>query len=228
MSLGARAGELVLVVDDDEQLNLVISAVLRRLGYPTVCVTSVEAAIARLATERFGLVLLDLGLPTVSGHALLRELEGNPGAPPIIVMSGGGTMEDVIEALRRHAIDYLRKPFRPEELSSAISRALAEHRAPPAAPAPPPPEAAPPPPPPEAVSDESLSVLLRARIERLAVRHALSPREREVLDLVLLGLGQNEIGAALAITPRTAKFHLANLLEKLGAESRADLLRLLI
>jgi len=74
----------------------------------------------------------------------------------------------------------------------------------------------------------AFAAVLHARVDDAAAAAGLSPREREVLDLLLLGRNTVEIGAALAVTPRTAKFHQANVLTKLGADSRHDLLRLLM
>lgn len=220
--------DVVLIVEDDAALGGVVASLLRRLGYEARLVTTVEAAIEELRHGHVLLVLLDLGLPGVCGHALLRALELDTSAPPVIVMSGSGALEDVIEVLRRRAVDFVRKPFRPEDLSASIDRALARRasdlgRAAEAAPAP-----APEPASRAAAPDQALSAQLFARVEQLAGDRGLTTREREVLQLALLGRGHEEVGTALGISARTAKFHLANLLAKLGAESRADLLRVLL
>ncbi len=219
--------DIVLVVEDDLALGAIVVTVLLRLGYPSLLVETVAAATEALAKQRFRLVLLDLGLPNVSGHALLRALERSPGSPPIIVMSGSGALEDVIEVMRRRAVDFLRKPFRPEDLSTAIDRALAS-RGPGDLPSGDRATNADAPVVPALDADAVLSAQVRARIEKFAQERGLTPREREVLDLVLLGRGHTEIGTALGISARTAKFHLSNVLTKFGADSRADLLRVLL
>jgi len=202
----------VLVVDDDELLCKAVGVLLARMGYRTFTAGTVEAALPLLRTETLDVMLLDLQLPDRDGLALLRELRQQERPLPVVLMSGRGSMDDVIEGMRGGVVDYLRKPFQPEQLSAALDRAMQRQK-----------ELSPPPAP-----DAALPATTRARLEELVKQKGLSPRERQVFELVLLGRTAADIGAVLGITARTAKFHVANLLAKLGAESRADLLRVLL
>lgn len=114
----------VLVVEDDTQLGPSLARWLGRRGFACTLETTGEDGVKALSESPFDLVLLDLELPGMHGHAVLRQLARTSG-PPTIVMSGTGTMDDVIEAVRNRACDYVRKPFHSEDLLSAIDRALA-------------------------------------------------------------------------------------------------------
>jgi len=121
----------VLVVDDDAEFCEALGRWLTMLGHEPLIVGSAEEALEHLTAGAVDVMLLDLQLPGIHGHALLREMSRRDFSIPVVVISGTGSMEDVIEILRRRAVDYLRKPFRMEDLSAALDRALTatdEHR----------------------------------------------------------------------------------------------------
>ncbi len=113
----------VLIVDDDETLRKAIARMLPMLGYEPLHAGSAEEAVQVLGSEKVDLMLLDLQLPGVHGHALLRNMKQQNIPIPVVIMSGIGTMDDVVQAMRQHAVDFLRKPFSMEELSSSLERA---------------------------------------------------------------------------------------------------------
>lgn len=222
-----RGARSILVVDDDTLFLASLGRMLERIGLEPLCVETIDEALASLERRAFDLVLLDLEFPRRSGIVLLKALQARVGQPPpVVVMSGAASFDDLIEVLRRGAVDYLRKPFPPEELSAALDRALARRGCGCCA-LPVRPERAEPAPAPAAAAGD-VERLIRGRIDGRCAAAGLSTREREVLDLVLLGRSLSEVGTALGITPRTAKFHLSNVLAKLGAESRADLVRVFL
>jgi CheY-like chemotaxis protein len=123
------AVETILVVDDEEFVRSAIVRSLRRLGYEVLTAADGEAGLAMALEHRPDLILTDIRMPGIDGHTLLRRLVGGhpEEAWTVVVMSGHGTMDDVIEAMREGAVDYLRKPWMPSELVGVVTRALELH-----------------------------------------------------------------------------------------------------
>lgn len=113
----------VLVIEDDESFRTAMQRWLELLGYTSVVAESAEDAAREYPKQELHAVLLDLHLPGRSGHVFLRQLRGIGSTTPVIVMSGGAQIDDVILAMRQGAADFLRKPFRIDELSTALERA---------------------------------------------------------------------------------------------------------
>lgn len=120
----------ILIVDDDVALRRALARSLTRAGMRTTEAGTVLAAIEALARVGADVMILDIGLPTTSGHALLAELDRRRAGLPIIVVSGRGEMEDVIKVLRNHAFDFLPKPLSAPTVLETVRRALAspQHR----------------------------------------------------------------------------------------------------
>ena len=114
----------VLVIDDDESFGDALSTWLADLGYQSAVATTASDAAARLGQEQFAAILLDLHLPDIPGHAVLRQLHRSGTDVPVVVMSGSAAMDDVVRAWRENAADFLKKPFEMEQLSAALDRAL--------------------------------------------------------------------------------------------------------
>jgi HD-like signal output (HDOD) protein/CheY-like chemotaxis protein len=113
----------VLVVDDDRRFRAAVVDLLEELGCAPEQVSGAQQALRALEADRYDLVLMDLRMPGLSGHDLLRRLERGV---PVVAMSGTGTMDDVIAVLRRGAVDFLRKPFEAHQLQRALRRALGD------------------------------------------------------------------------------------------------------
>lgn len=118
----------VLVVDDDEPFARALCSWLSELGYRGESVGTLELAAERLTRAEYAVVMLDLHLPDAHGHALLRQLNRSGYSVPVVVMSGGAEISDVVHALRERAADFLGKPFELDHLASALDRALATGR----------------------------------------------------------------------------------------------------
>lgn len=114
----------ILVVDDDDRFRSTLGRMLDRLGYQATAVPDARAAVAAIETARYDVMLVDLRMPEINGHMLLRLLSTIDSAPPVVAMSGEGDMEDVLAVLRANAADFLKKPFHPSELERAIQRAI--------------------------------------------------------------------------------------------------------
>jgi len=115
----------VLVIDDDARFRSALRRWLRRLGYDAVLVGTAEDGIRLIGREPFYAALLDLNLPGLQGHALLRQLRGASGGDlplPVIVITGSIEMDDAVLALREGASDFLRKPFQMSDLANALDR----------------------------------------------------------------------------------------------------------
>jgi DNA-binding NtrC family response regulator len=122
----------VLVVDDNAHFAEGLSRWLELLGYRSLLCGTGEEALVALQIEPIDALLLDLRLPGIQGHTLLRSLWRSKRLLPTVVMSGHGSVSDVITAFRNRAVDFLQKPFRMEELSAALDRALEPRQALPA------------------------------------------------------------------------------------------------
>ncbi|MCK6526378.1 HDOD domain-containing protein [Myxococcota bacterium] len=118
----------VLVVDDDPAFRDSLQRLLPRLGYAPSVAESADAALASLDSRPPDVVLLDLMMPGVSGHLLLREIESRGAGIPVVVVSGVDAVEDVIQVLRHGAVDFVRKPARVEDLDAALARATSRRR----------------------------------------------------------------------------------------------------
>lgn len=116
-----------LIIDDNETFRRGLGRWVRQLGYEPMEVGTAAEALRTLTAQRdtISVVLLDLRLPDVHGHAVLREMRRLGLATPVIIMSGHAALEDAVLALREHASDFLQKPFGLDDLGSALSRATA-------------------------------------------------------------------------------------------------------
>lgn len=119
----------ILIVEDEPSFGQALGRWLEMLGHDSLLVGTAEEAASVYAARRFKSILLDLHLPGRSGHVFLRQLCGVNSQTPVIVISGGAQMDDVILALRNGAADFLRKPFRIDELAQALARATDDRSA---------------------------------------------------------------------------------------------------
>ena len=119
---------LILVVDDEPNIRKLLAGVLEDEGYRVVGAADAAAARAALAAEAADLLLLDVLLPGTDGLAFLAELAATPASPPVIMMSGHGTIQTALDALRLGALDFIEKPLQPARLLVAIASALERQR----------------------------------------------------------------------------------------------------
>ena len=190
----ATAGQFVLVVEDDSDLNGLIAELLQRAGYRVRQVTGGEEALTVARQERPSLVLLDIRLPGISGYEVCRELRATFGERlPIVFISGERTEPyDRVAGLRLGADDHIVKPFAPDELLARIERLL-KHTAYPI---------------PEEAGSRAVS--------------RLSARELEVLQLLANGRTPKEIALDLSVSRKTVSNHIQNILVKLDVHSQAQ------
>lgn len=205
----------MLVVDDHESARETIAALLSCDGYDLHFSKSGHDALALLEERPVDLVLCDVMMPMFDGFDVCRAIKSHATwrFVPVALVTALAEKDDLVRGLEAGADDFLTKPVDRMVLRSrvrALLRIRKQYTTLLQTPA------------------SDVDELLRARKERLIEAADLSQREREVLDLLLLGRTHSDVATVLGITERTSKFHQANILQKLGAESRADLTRLFI
>ena len=188
-------GGPILVADGDDACRALVIALLERVGYATCDATTGHEALALAENTRPSLVLLDVELSGISGYETCRELRDRHGdGLPLMFLSGTRVEPlDRIAGLLIGADDYIVKPFEPDELLARV-RSLLRRR------------------------NDTNGV---APGNNSAI-DSLTPRERQVLDMLAAGHGQDAIAAELFITPKTVATHIQRVLAKLGVHSRAQ------
>jgi len=125
MSSDRQVKKRILIVDDDRALRHVLTALLRSSGYTAVTAPDGEEALEQLAKKQFDLLLLDVGLPGISGLEVLARLRSRNAAPRVVVMTADDAPETLLRAVREQAFDYVAKPFPPNSIIGVVERALA-------------------------------------------------------------------------------------------------------
>ena len=118
----------ILIVDDEAAMRRMLGRQLRSLGHHTTVADSGEAALDIIDNEPLDVVLADIRMPGMTGDVLCREVLGRAPDLPVILMTGFGTVDAAVDAIRAGAWDFLRKPFEVEELEVAVERALRHQR----------------------------------------------------------------------------------------------------
>ena len=193
----------VHVIDDDEPVRRALAMLLRSAGLPVETYPSGIAfldALPLLGDDAVGCVLADVRMPELDGLELLRRLTERGFSRPIIIMTAHGDISTAVRAMKAGAVDFVEKPFDDRLLLETCEAALN------ASPA----------------SDA-------AGIDDAAVRvAALSPREREVLTLLMAGKSNKQIAWDLGLSPRTVELHRAHLIARLEVGSLAEAVRLAV
>lgn len=190
----------VFVVDDDEGVRNSLRFLLRSIGLPTQAYASAAEFLQTYAAHEPGCLILDVRMPGMSGLELQQQLNLRGATLPVIFITGHGDVPMAVEAMQHGAFDFLQKPFRDQDLIDRIQRALER----------------------DARSRSSL-----AQHEAIRSRFAsLTPREREVLALMIRGKANKVMAADLGVSQRTVEIHRARVMEKTGAASLAQLVRM--
>jgi two-component system response regulator FixJ len=193
---------MVCVVDDDEAVRGSLKLLLKTLGVPALAYGSAQEFLADFDPQRRGCLVLDIRMPGMSGLELQHELNTRGALAPVIFITGHGDVPMAVEAMQQGAMDFLQKPFRDQDLLDRINKALEKDRA----------------------GRELLDNRERLR----SLMDTLTPREREVMKLVVAGKANKVIAADLQLSQRTVEIHRAHVMEKLGANSLAHLVRMAI
>lgn len=194
------AEQTVFVVDDDAEVRDAMKLLMNSVGLQVETYASGEDYLDRFEPARPGCLLLDVRMKGISGLDVQERLLLEPIHPPIIIITGHGDVPMAVRAVKAGAIDFIEKPFNEQQLLDSVHRAI------------------------------ELDGKHRGRALRLAdistrMEH-LTPREREILDLVVAGKRNKEIATELGISLSTVEAHRARVMEKMHAESLSDLMRM--
>lgn len=190
----------VHVVDDDEAIRQSISFLLRKAGYTVETYPAGTAFLKAVTRKSQGCVLMDVRMPDIDGLEVQARLSQQGIAMPVVMLTGHGDVTLAVRAIKAGAIEFLEKPFERLMLIDAIEAAL-RHAA--------------------RTGREHLAA--NDAVVRIA---ALTARERDVLDGMVLGRPNKLIAFELGIATRTVEVHRASLMEKLSARSLSDVLRI--
>ena len=193
---------LVYVVDDDAAVRDSLAFLLNSAGLAVQTYDSATHFLAAAPGLGAGCVLTDVRMPDLDGLALQRRLTEAGVTLPVIVMTGHGDIPIAVAALKAGAVDFLEKPFDDERLIAAVRAALQASAA--------------------ARQKDVAAAGVAARLG------SLTPREREVLDLLVAGNPNKTIAYDLGASPRTVEVHRARVMEKMGVRSVAELVRLVL
>jgi FixJ family two-component response regulator len=195
-----QADAMVFVIDDDESMREALHSLIRSVGLRVVTFGSADEFLQSERPDVPACLILDVRMPGLSGLDLQRDLsEGNIHIP-IIFITGHGDIPMSVRAMKAGAVEFLTKPFRDQDLLDAIQQALDHDR--------------------RARSQQADSADLRSRF------HSLTPRETEVFELVVKGLLNKQIALQLGTSEITIKLHRRQVMEKMAADSLADLVRM--
>ena len=193
---------LIMVVDDDAGVRNAMRSLLKSVGLESALFASAQEFLAAYQPAQCGCLVLDIRMPGMSGLELQQQLNLKGAVIPVIFMTGHGDIPMAVEAMQHGAFDFLQKPFRDQDLLDRIQRAIVKD------------------------GEQRQSLGEHARIK--AHLESLTAREREVLDLMIQGKQNKVIAQDLDVSPRTVEIHRARVMEKMSAQSVAQLVRMML
>jgi two-component system, LuxR family, response regulator FixJ len=190
----------VYVVDDDDGMRRALDTLLSTVGYETAVFSRPSEFLADFKVDSPGCLVLDIRMPDMSGLELQQHLNRIGSMLPVIFITGHGDVPMAVQAMKEGAFEFVQKPFRDQDLLDRINHALKQDA-------------------------ENRSTVAR-RAEVLHRLESLTPRERQVMDLVVEGAANKVIAIDLDLSERTVEIHRAKVMEKMGARSVAHLVKL--
>jgi len=196
----ARKKPAIYIVDDDDGMRKALSVLMTTVGYHAMAFERPTAFLEKLDPNQPGCLVLDVRMPEMSGLEVQQHLNRNGSMLPVILITGHGDIPMAVQAMKDGAFDFLQKPFRDQDLLDRINGALKQ----------------------DAENRETVErhADLTKRLE------SLTPREREVLTLVVDGRANKVIAIDLGLSERTVEIHRANVMEKMRARSVAHLVKM--
>lgn len=190
---------VIYVVDDDPSVRGALERLLRSAGYCAMTFARASEFLEFNCSDTPGCIILDIKMPELNGLELQDRLAEKGSLFPIIFITGHGTVPTSVRAFKAGAMDFLQKPFKGIELLDAVARGIEKHRR-----------------------------MREAQIELNTLHNrldTLTPREREVFKLVARGMLNKQVAFDLGIAEKTVKVHRARVMDKMNAQSFAELIR---
>ena len=201
-SLKVQDKPIVFVVDDDVSVRESLDLLISFAGWQPETFSSAEEFLERPRVHAPSCLVLDISLPDLNGLELQKLIAADRVDMPIIFITGYGDVPTTVQAMKAGAVEFLMKPFADEALLSAIRQAL---------------------------NRSAASLDEQAEIQALHERYtSLTPREQEVMKLVVAGLLNKQVGLRLGISEITVKAHRGKCMQKMKADSLADLVRIAV
>jgi FixJ family two-component response regulator len=192
----------VALIDDDPAVVDSLGIYLKRQKFAVSCFATAEAFFSGEAASTFDCVIADVRMPGLSGLDLVRRLNEQGCATPVILITGHGDIDMAVSAIKLGAFDFIEKPFDESRLLESIRNATSKMR--------------------QVHLEDTKVSELRARFA------GLSQRQRQVLDMAVAGLSNKEIASRLGISFRTVENHRAWMMERVGARNLAELVRIYV
>ncbi len=192
----------VFIVDDDPAMRDSLGFLIGSVGRRVETYASAESFLEAYDNERPGCIVLDVRMPGLSGLELMEKLGHDRFAPPVVLITGHGDIPMAVRALKAGAFDFIEKPFSDQVLLERIQQALQEDNV------------------------DRAAERDRADIERRASR--LTARETQVFELVVAGKPNKVVATDLGLSQKTVEVHRAHVMEKMRAESFADLVKMAV
>ncbi|BFG81408.1 response regulator transcription factor [Paraburkholderia terrae] len=191
---------MIYVIDDDEAMRLAVRDLLRSVGLRVEIFESSLDFLAFPKLDAPSCLILDIRLRGESGLTLQEQIGKRDLRMPIVFMTGHGDIAMTVKAMKAGAVDFLAKPFRDQDMLDAVANALARDG--------------------ERLAAEQTNATLRAAY------HSLTPREREVMALVVAGMMNKQIASEMHVTEITVKIHRGQVMRKMSARSVAALVKM--
>ena len=196
------ADATVFIVDDDAAVRDALQLLLRSVGLASEAYASADEFLACFDHDRPGCLLLDVRMPGISGLELQQRLKERMSSLPIIFLTAHGDIEMAVKAVKAGALDFIQKPFRDQDLIDKVHCAIREDA--------------------QSRSQIREATEIQSRIE------SLTPRERQLLEMVVAGRANKVIASDLNISQRTVEIHRARVMKKMKADSVTDLVRMVM
>jgi len=190
----------IYVVDDDDGMRRALGLLLNTVGYKTALFGTPKEFLDKFSADAAGCLVLDIRMPGMSGLEVQQQLNRMGSMLPVIFITGHGDVPMAVQAMKEGAFEFVQKPFRDQDLLDRINHAIKQDQ------------------------ENRSTLALKADVaQRLA---SLTPRERQVMDLVVDGAANKVIAIDLGLSERTVEIHRAKVMDKMGARSVAHLVKL--
>jgi len=195
----AAADKTIFVVDDDQAVRESLRWLISSVGLKVETYASAQDFLDDYSPDRPGCVLVDVRMPAMNGLELQKHLAEKPHCLPVIMVTGHGDVQMAVRAMKDGAFDFIEKPYNDQILLDLVQKAVRE------------------------CDRRRTEVIGHREIQDLI--DTLTPRERQVMDMIVEGNTNKQIAHALTISDKTVEAHRAKVMEKLEAPSLADLIR---